>query len=346
MDTVVMGTFIGVPMLLVAALFLFARRRRRAGARAGPGALLLGNLLLTLTLASLLLLGAEVWFRWFRDTTDSFGNTRACERWYERHVHRNGQGFRYDIEYPARIREGRRRLTILGDSFAAGHGVAEVADRFANRIRAARPDLEVHVLAVAGSETGAHLGMLRTALRSGYELDTVLLAYCLNDVSDLIPGLSDEYLAAVKGMADKCSFVRHSYFLDFLDSRLRIRKFPIMRDYFGYVRDAYTGSIWAEQRARLDALRDLVEEGGGRFALVVFPFLDRLDPYPFLGAHGALGTWAAAEEVPALDLLPVYLAHREEDLTVNRFDAHPNERAHAIAADAILGFLRDGVLPE
>ena len=47
-----------------------------------------------------------------------------------------------------------------------------------------------------------------------------------------------------------------------------------------------------------------------------------------------------------LDLLPAYRAHRDEDLVVNRFDAHPNERAHAIAAKEILAFLRDRGLLE
>jgi hypothetical protein len=36
-----------------------------------------------------------------------------------------------------------------------------------------------------------------------------------------------------------------------------------------------------------------------------------------------------------LDLWPVLKPHLGEGLTVNRFDAHPNERAHALAAEAI-----------
>jgi hypothetical protein len=129
LDTIVLATLIGLPLILLAALGALARRLRRSGRRAGPAALVLGNVLVLLTLLSLLLLGAEVWFRWFRDTTDSFGNTRACRRWYERHFHLNGSGFRDDIEYPARIEKGRRRLTILGDSFAARARAPRVTPR-------------------------------------------------------------------------------------------------------------------------------------------------------------------------------------------------------------------------
>ncbi len=341
MDVIVMSIFLGLPLLLIAALYAFSRMRRKSGRRPGPAAIVWGNLLVLLTMLSLILLGAETWFRYLRDTTDSFGNTVACERWYERHFHLNDGGFRDDVEYRTKIGAGRRRLTILGDSFAAGHGISDVGDRFANLIRRDRPGLEVHALAVPGSETGAHIQILLGAMRSGYEVDTVVLAYCLNDISDLIPGLGEEYMEAVRGMADKSPFLRHSYFLDFVDSRIRIQRFPIMRNYFGYVRDAYQGPIWVKQENRLTALRRLVEQRGGRFGLLVFPFFDRLDPYPLLEAHQALRVFAAREKIPCLDLLPTYLAHRDEDLVVNAFDAHPNERAHAIAATEILRFLRD-----
>ena len=36
-----------------------------------------------------------------------------------------------------------------------------------------------------------------------------------------------------------------------------------------------------------------------------------------------------------LDLQPIFSEHTGEKLEVSRFDAHPNERAHAIAAEAI-----------
>ena len=81
------------------------------------------------------------------------------------------------------------------------------------------------------------------------------------------------------------------------------------------------------------------DPGAPDFEEEVFPFLDRLDDYPFASAHRALRTFAAQEGIPFCDLLPTYIEHREEDLVVNAFDAHPNERAHALAAEAILEFL-------
>jgi hypothetical protein len=44
--------------------------------------------------------------------------------------------------------------------------------------------------------------------------------------------------------------------------------------------------------------------------------------------------------VPHLDLLPVYVDYADAELVVNRFDAHPNEFAHSLAAEAIGRFLK------
>jgi hypothetical protein len=88
-----------------------------------------------------------------------------------------------------------------------------------------------------------------------------------------------------------------------------------------------------------------VEQAGGAFGLVIFPFFDCLDDHPLEDARRALRNWAAAAGVPCLDLLPACLEHRDEELMVNSAGAHPNERAHAIAATAIEGFLGDLGLP-
>ena len=40
--------------------------------------------------------------------------------------------------------------------------------------------------------------------------------------------------------------------------------------------------------------------------------------------------------VTAIDLRDVYRGIPASDLVVNRFDSHPNERAHRIAAQAVL----------
>ena len=89
-------------------------------------------------------------------------------------------------------------------------------------------------------------------------------------------------------------------------------------------------------RRKLDELREFCKERRIDLRVAIFPFLHNLGPdYPFDAAHERIADFCRQTGVPCLDLKPVLLPHIAEGLTVNRFDAHPNERAHALAAAAI-----------
>jgi len=73
---------------------------------------------------------------------------------------------------------------------------------------------------------------------------------------------------------------------------------------------------------------------------VTFPFLHALGPnYPYQFVHDQLDAFWRREGVPHLDLLPVFQNRSPRDVTVNRFDAHPNELANELVARAINEFL-------
>jgi len=76
--------------------------------------------------------------------------------------------------------------------------------------------------------------------------------------------------------------------------------------------------------------------------VVTFPFFQSQGPhYEYQATHDQLGQFWRELGVPHLDLLPVYEGLPRSKLTVNRFDAHPNGYAHALAAAAIEEFLVD-----
>jgi hypothetical protein len=105
---------------------------------------------------------------------------------------------------------------------------------------------------------------------------------------------------------------------------------------------AYGGPPWEEQERRLTEFESTVRSSHGRLMVVTFPFLDELKAdSPYRGVHERLDSFWSKLGTPNLDLRAVYLAHAAEDLVVNGHDSHPNERAHALAADAIEAFLLD-----
>src|SRR5882762_9278915 len=124
--------FLLIPCVTGVLLALFARYLRARKAPTGWLRLSLGNLLVFLSIIGQLFLAGEVYYRFIYDTTDALDSTKVSERWFRRYYHMNSGGCRDNLDYQARIQPGKRRITILGDSFTVGHGIKNVENRFAN----------------------------------------------------------------------------------------------------------------------------------------------------------------------------------------------------------------------
>jgi len=334
-ENLVLGLFLLLPVFALVALRTLARRKST-----GWQVTLAANLLVTVFLFSLIPLGGEVYYRFIFDSTDSLVYTKVGDRWMERYWHLNPEQLRDDVRCDPMILPGKRRVTFLGDSFTAGHGIKRIEDRFVNRIRQAHPEWEVHMLAVPGFDTWEETDILAFYLDRGYQLDEVVLVYCLNDVSDLMPGRKENLERINQLQAGRSWLVRNSFFLDMISHRVRALRDPFLNNYYGFVRDGYAGPVWEKQQERLRGLRQQVESKGGRLAVVTFPFLHALGPgYEYQSVHETLDRFWESNQVPHLDLLSVYRNLPPSQIVVSGLDPHPNEHAHALAAEAINQFL-------
>ncbi len=339
-DNLIYAVLVALPFVSGGLLLWLVRCWGRAGRPKRGRVVVWANLVLFVFLAALVLAGMETYYRFGVDTTDSFGRTRINTRWFQRHWKLNQMGYRDSVTtYPLWRAPGKRRITLLGDSFTAGHGVVDVEERFANRIRN-RGEEEVHVWADLGYDTSHHLQLVEGLIAKGYQFDTVVLVYTLNDIGDLSP----EWKAMneqIRSAPPPAFLIRHSYFLDTCYYRFKARLNPDMSNYCQSMLQHYDGLLWEQQQRRLKTLRELVESHGGHFLVVTFPFLQHLGPrYEFRSVHAKLDAFWKQLGVPHLDLLALYEAHRGETLTVNAHDAHPNARAHALAAEAISEFVQ------
>lgn len=338
--------FAAPPALAVAAWLFF-----RAGRARAPGAfgLLAGNALLLLLLLSLVAVAAEVELRWRYDDTDVWNRSRVSRRWFERHWVENADGVRDDVDYARARRPGVPRITFLGDSYTAAHGVKDVGDRFVNRLRRLRPDWEVHAFAWNGANTPEEIDGLRRITDQGYQLDVVVLVYCHNDIDALIPEFQALYRRVDVAPDPLGPLLANSYAADWFYQRWRMARIAL-GDGIPYAklrRDAYLGPPWQGEAYNLALLAREVRERGGRLAVVTFPWMqlllvgDAVDPM-----HEVLGRFWREQGVPHLDLLPEFQDLPAAELVVNARDTHPNARAHAIAAEAILRFLERDVLTQ
>jgi hypothetical protein len=329
-----------VPILATAGLL---RASRLKGATKGVAAFVkmaVANLLFLILFVGTACLAGEIYYRFVCDETDAFGFSKISQRWHDRHWHDNGWHWRDNVEYSTNIAHPHRRITFVGDSFTAGYGIKNVEDRFVNRIRRDCPDWEVHMLAHPGFETGDEIKTIKAAISKGYELDRVVLVYCLNDISDIMPGWKKSVDQMVTNKLRQNWWTDNSYFLNSIYTRVVLRRDPNLRGYCDFVSRGYEGAEWEQQKARLTEFVNAVRAHNGKIYVVTFPFLHALGPrYPFEFVHRNLETFWHSLSVPHLDLLTVYSNTPPRRLMVNRFDAHPNEYADKIAAQAIEKFL-------
>ena len=306
-----------------------------------------GNLLVLVVLLSVALLGFELYYRNVYDETDTANKSRLSKRWFERYWHVNADEIRDDVDYARPRKPGRRRITFLGDSYTTGHGVKHVEDRFANRIRAARPDWDVHVLAYNGINTVEQIDVLQRFVRDGYELDVVALVYVYNDIDTFIQEFQDFYRRIDLPPAFLAPLLERSYAADLVYQRWRQRqaalhsgvRYPVLRS------EAYDGRPWESMEYTLDQLAGEVTANGGRLAAVTFPWMQMLMAGEVeLPMYRRLAAFWEQRGVPHLQLLHEMRTHVDEGLLVNRRDSHPNARAHEIAAQAMLRFLEERVL--
>ncbi len=282
----------------------------------------------------------ELYFAIIYDQTDSFNMTNVSQHWFARHVRENAEGYRDKAPFPRTIPWGKKRLVFIGDSFTFGHGIKNVDDRFSDlvgaRLEAVRPGKFIE--SNLGSP-GIHVQIVTNAVEQladrGYQIDVLVYTICLNDIEGYEPA-NDQLQTRFDLSSPKFFLFRDTYFLNMLYFRVQQAWLPEVRSYYSHLADSYRGAPWEGMNRKLDELSEYCASKKIDLRIVIFPFLHNLGPkYPFDAAHEKISTYCREANLRCLDLKPVLVPHVQEGLTVNRFDAHPNERANALAAQAM-----------
>lgn len=299
--------------------------------------------------------GLELGFAAFFETTDAFNATNVSARWFARHVepYRNQQGFRDHRNLTRRKNDGKTRVVMIGDSFTIAQGVDNIEDRFSDLCETTINDrrtrdskrVEVFNLGEFGWEVSVIEGMVRVLMEKHYQPDIVVYIYMLNDIEGYDPR-TEEVIKTVQQQQPSSFLWTRTYFFNWMHFLWRQNQAKRTVDYFPHLADSYREKPWEGVQLSLDAMRRECEEHGSELRMVFFPFLHNLGAdYEFRHAHQQLAEYCTKYDVRYLDLEPILTGFQDEILTVNRYDAHPNERCHAIVAEAISKTLLDD-LPE
>lgn len=309
--------------------------------------LIVWNAVLTIYLSFILLFSIESYLRFWVDRTDSFAMTKLSMRWLDRHYHKNNFGARDNLDYKLKPQNGKGRITFVGDSFTAGHGIQNVDERFSNLLRAKLSETEIHIMAANGLESIDELRLLENLVAQGYELDVVCLGYCLNDISYLVPQTETLYSKVDEFNKELGWLAKESYLWNEIQFRLFARNNPEIGDYYNYVLNAYQEKPLKQQKQVLSRIADIIRANGGELVVMTFPFLQRSDtPNNDYMARTQLDYFWKSIGIKHLDLSEALAVEEADKLRVNRYDAHPNELANQLVADTLYGWIRTHQLVE
>jgi len=311
---------------------LFPRERHK------KTGLVLGNLLVLSCMLGGIAMAMETYIRFTVIETDSFGVSLPARRWFAVYTRLNSLGYR-DEEWAPGDPENVERIAFVGDSFTYGWGIKRVEDRFTGILQAhfnERSPGAVEVLNVAkpGWNTGDELQPTWEMI-TRYGVDEVVLCYVPNDIEGLIPTTDDFNPTRPP---DSVFFnLDTSCLLDYLYRRLYLPRLPTVRGFHDWLAEGYADErVWKAHQQQLYNIKRVCDDHGVTFRVALLPFIRiggdklRLD-----SLHALLGSFFQSNEIEYVDLLPTIQGIPAGTLVVNGVDAHPNEQAHRLFAEAL-----------
>ena len=142
---------------------------------------------------------------------------------------------------------------------------------------------------------------------------------------------------------NKSNLYKYSYFYrkfkDYFDQNKISTQYTeeLHLSYFG---DEYQTREWRRAKENLLAIKKNADSQSVKTALVIFPILIGLDEnYLFKDICNELEQFGEKNGIPTFSLFEAFSGFEGPELWVSEYDQHPNEKAHAIAGDALSTFI-------
>lgn len=262
------------------------------------------------------------------------GYTLGAQIWQRLYFQgRNELGFRDGPHAPV---ESKKTVIAVGDSFTEGHGIADVSDRYTDRVNTSFKDLHVLNVAKCGIDTAEEFRLLQ---QHSVEPDAVLLQYYVNDVEGaaLRAGWSRPNFEAY---ADLGSFSRWLVCGSFLANYLYWH-YPHADGaaYANMIKRAYANNeVMKRHLEELSRFMNYSEQRGIPLVVLLFPSLT--DPESSRPTLARIRRLFESRKVTVLDATDWICEVPMADRLVNAFDAHPSPAVHALTANYVGDALR------
>ena len=293
------------------------------------------------TLVALFAAG-EIYFRYGYDQPDGLGFLKVNQKWHERHVVFNNY-FRRDRQFESQKQPGEFRIAVMGDSISFGGGIENPADRFSDllqtRFRADGFNVAVYNLGVSGTDTEVQIKDLANFKHLNFDL--LIWQYFLNDIN---PATGGEGTQIITTNRDKFLphpslswLVNRSYFADWLYWRLSAKYDATFNQLLAADLNAYQKPelISRHQQVITNFLAQ-TRKDKLPVVVIIFPFIFQSSLTPKADMiYDQMLAFFESQNTTVINLKSTFRNYPASKLMASRFDPHPNELAHALAAQAL-----------
>ena len=295
------------------------------------------NLFLFFATVIVFLAVTEASLRIFLPTDFKYNFPPGTSSFDSKYVDLNDEGYR-DYNHEPNKQKNVVRIAGLGDSFTFGTGIKNVNNthlmKLQSQLNKNESKFDVMNFGIRGADTEDEINILRKdALK--YHPNIILVGYVLNDFINF-EGQNNKpnfYLFWIdKYLKDRL----YSYYFLNLGYLTVKEKLGLQKDYYNFIKDSFNSAN--NQKLNEESFRKLEEiskDNNATVVIVIFPFMYHLSDYPFVDAHNYVSRVSKENNIAVIDLLPYFKDYADDKIIVSRYDRHPNELGHEIAAKSI-----------
>ena len=272
------------------------------------------------------------------------GYTAGSRIWFQYYWNPiNKLGYR-DKEHDAGDVDRRKKVVVIGDSFAAGHGIKSVRDRFSDVLaRHLSSEYTVLNLGRNGSDT---VDEYRRLVDHSIAPDILILQYFGNDIEgaasqSTLPWPEFSPYAglnrATRFIVD-CSFLANFIYWQFPHADVQ--------PYVDFLKTAYTTpDILERHLTDLAKFTNFARQGNIPLIVVIFPFMSDTAGSTFFTT--SIREFFEESDVPVIDVSTLLVDIPLAERIVNSNDRHASRQVHKLVADELHALLmREGIVAE
>lgn len=260
----------------------------------------------------------------------------------QKYVHLNKDGMRdkdFSLEKPA----DTIRIAVIGDSYTFGSGVKDINLTYSKILEKELNKLdddktyEVLNFGVPGYDAPQELDMLKNKALN-YNPDIIIIGYSVNDVVNIDSSINKSPdMISIPFIGFWLRQVSYSYY--FLETRTNrfLENIGVRTSYEITLLEVYNSELnQNHSRILYKEIAELTNANDISVILVNFPITYNLKNYPFSIITNFSRSVAEENGFYFIDLTKPFSEFKPEELIVSKYDRHPNELGHEIAAENIL----------